>query len=311
MGKRIGRTSLALAAALVASGCASTSLRRAEAPSIPERGIEREAAWIHLQCGNPGAGDGIGTQVIGPIGAVVGGIAVDFAVNFAKAALEQQQKGRNSIFAASGAVQNCAMLGQSEGTLHINRAIIDQNGARIFGRTDRPGFSLQGRLTFATVPDTAVVGKKPKPPAVGQAAADEKKLLWTVTFTPTLFIYGQTAAPVRGKGRKHVVVLLALSENSPLKAAGSPTEEQLGTVLRIDLGTLRDGRFYEPSMLETSAATATFGRIDAEKLTATALVFESEDESMALKALSDAFGSNSDALKKALRDLIGIEDSGK
>jgi hypothetical protein len=102
-----------------------------------------------------------------------------------------------------------------------------------------------------------------------------------------------------------VVVLIGFSPDAALKsAAGAKGDETLPGVLRLDLGTLRDSLRYNAAMLLHAIATSTISIPPGDKLNMTAIVVESEDESLILNALTDAFNSNksdlSAALKKAL-----------
>jgi hypothetical protein len=268
---------------ILTSGCTSTSLRRPLAPVNVTTGIEREASWITVRCADEGT-----TLAPALVSAVVG-IGADFLVKYVRGLIEGLRKGRTATFAASGSFDNCTKRPDVTAEIRIVRGIDSGQASDDNPTTFRPGFWLRGSLSFTPTP-------KEKP--------DSPERL-TVSYVPQKFYYGETAAPVRTGGRKHVVVLIALTENTRIKGAATPGVDDLGTVIRVDLGTLRDRHVYDADILKRASASAVIPASAASRLNATALVIETADESVALEALAGAYDGNAAALAKALKELAG------
>lgn len=278
--------------ALVLSGCANGQLARPEGPAVLDDALEIEAASVDIKCEVVKPSPQLAPEMAAALPAAVAAIGINFAVDVVGGLLKDAQAKRNAVWSASGVAADCtpkAAGGINRGDLTIRRAVLDRSG-QVVGSS---GFTLTGSLTFtrSRVP-----------------AGDKTKDVVTVDFTPTSFDYGRTAAPTRGSGRKHVVVLLALSENPILKASEATGKEDNPLALRIDLGTVADGRGYSAAMIGHARALTVMPASDAGRLLATAIVVESEDELIALRALTDAYDGNKDDLAEALRNALGVGD---
>lgn len=228
--------------------------------------------------------------------------AVDFGINAISAALKAEQAHRNAVWAATGVAEACSSDWSGTAKLQIRRAVIDREGKPISGGS--PGFDLTGVVTMTQLV-VAAGDKASEKPGAAPAAAKATPML-QIGFAPTSFDYGRTAARRHGSGRKHVVVLLGFTPDAILKtAAGAKGDEVIPGVLRLDLGTLRDGFNYTADMLPGARAIGTIGVPAGGKVNVTAIVVESEDEDLVLKALTDAFDSNKGDLAKALKSAIG------
>ncbi|WAT18687.1 hypothetical protein OZN62_03685 [Aurantiacibacter sp. MUD11] len=280
------RTALALAtASLALSSCGSPGLTRPQVAAAPTAS-EIEVQAVSLNCG-PG---GIGVSSVTP--ALVG-LAVDFAFKFGEGLLERAQSRRNAVWAASGIARCVETPGGASRTypLSVVREVRNVQGSRV----GDPGFALSGNVTFHAA--TRGTGNSAKPAI-------------TIEFAPTEFVYGRHAPTRSGSGRKHVIAYLVFSE-SPFLAAGSPTGEEkaITGALRIDLGRLEDGFTYPGSMIGHAGSVTTIDVPASPNMVMTAIVFESDDPSLALDAFTEAFSDNEDAIVEALRDLFGGSDA--
>lgn len=295
MTTRWGLPGCCAGAALVLSSCGSGQLARPQGPANPPLASEIEATTVSLTC-RPAP------HTLAALPAALAAIGVDFAVGVVSQLLKDAQEKRNAAWSATGVAENCVPAAYDqkiEGTLLLQRAVVPQ-GADWRSPLASPGFRLAGTVTIVRQK-----GKDGKP---------ENDLLEVSLNQVTGLTYGRTAAATRGSGRKHVVVLLGLSANSPLKGKPATGEEDLPDALRLDLGTIRDGREYDAGMLAhvkglaTLAAGAPAPAGNPRKLLLTAIVVESENELLALKALTEAFDDNKDDLTAALRAALGIKD---
>lgn len=218
-------------AALPLTACSNGQLTRPQGPPSLSTAPEVEAATVSIDCADP-------NTLAAPLAALAS-VGVSFGVDLVGKILADRQAKRNAIWSASGIAEDCmpAKSGAAKkGVLAIRRAVLDSTGKPI----GTPGFLLTGDLVLER---TALDPK------------DSSKDRVTVSFTPTQFDYGRTAARTRGSGRKHVIVLLSLSDKPVLKAKEATGEEDLPLALRIDLGTLADSYTYTNGMLKQGKAT--------------------------------------------------------
>lgn len=312
MTPRWGLPGCCAGAALLLSSCGSGQLARPQGAATLSSATEIEAASVVLHC-DGGGGDKSHTFVGVP--AALAAIGVDFAVDLVSKLLKDAQEKRNAAWSATGVADNCvpAALDQPiTGTLVLKRAVIPATKAGPPDTSEPPRVS--GEQPHLATAGFRLVGKVIIVRRKGKDNESENQLL-EIRFKEAVgFTYGRTAAATRGSGRKHVVVLLALSSNSPLKGKPVTGAEDLPDALRLDLGTIRDGRRYNAALLShvqglaTIAAPSPGSASDPRKLLLTAIVVESENELLALKALTDAYDNNKDDLTAALRAALGIKE---
>ncbi|WP_264942592.1 hypothetical protein [Sphingomonas canadensis] len=266
---------------LLLSGCGPAPLARPYADQAPPA-AEIEAASIDVS----GCGGGKGFE-IESLGDELAGLAVDTVVKLGKAFLEDAQRKRNAVWSAVGVMQSCFPKqkgGEQSGMLHVRRAVLDGDGVVI----GMPGFDLEGRIRFKRTREDG-----------------EAKI--AVYFQATRLVYGRTAAPSRGRGRKHVVLLIGLTDNAVLGAKPAEGDETVPAPLRIDLGWIQDGYSYSAAQLAHVKAAAVIDAPAVDRFLLTAIVLETEDEMLALKALTEAYGDHEDGLSAALKKAIGVK----
>ncbi|EGF89583.1 hypothetical protein ABI_40000 [Asticcacaulis biprosthecium C19] len=336
---------LTLVAASV-SGC-STQLARPISPAHIEPATEVDAAMVIVSektCPKKTNGQGL----VPGIGSVVAGAAVDFGVNFIGEWLETQQLRRNAVWSASGTVTNCDETYWTKTdtrTVIVQRAVIGTNGEPKFEPAFKltgdltfqhfPGPTATPPSTPPTLdkvaPSDAAANLPTITPSVENVApsgtatspgeapprlnpATQPKTppapgTLQITWKSKEFSYGRTAAPARGSKRKHVVVLLGFAPSAMLKTGATATgKEELPGVIRLDLGYVQDGHFYSENLVNRAEAVSTIVVPTNDTLNVTAVVVETEDESLALKALSAGFKSNKDALAGAVKDQWGVSE---
>lgn len=109
----------------------------------------------------------------------------------------------------------------------------------------------------------------------------------------------QLESPI-SQGEKRVIVLIGFSDNTALGSGAATSETPIVSALRLDFGKLQDGRYYTSKMIEHLKTTALVPMPASSSPVVTALVVETEDEILALKALSSAFSSNRDSLESLI-----------
>ncbi len=270
------------ALALILAGCGSAPLARPVAESAPAA-PEIEAASLSISnCQRVGdkAFDLTEMALVDELA----GLAVDSVVKLGKALLEDAQRKRNAVWSATGVVDTCFPKQEKDewrGILHVRRAVLDGGGEVV----QQPGFDLTGEVRFLRI----------------KAGNDDKI---AVRFQAKRLVYGRTAAPTRGRGRKHVILLVSLTENAILGAKPAEGNEQITAPIRIDLGWLRDGFTYSAAQLAHIQAAALVDAPTADRFLGTAIVLETEDELLALKVLTEAYGEHEDSLSEALKKLL-------
>lgn len=216
---------------------------------------------------------------------VVTAFLADFAVNLGSELLKDLQKNRSAIYAATGIVGNNCLPPKGGSTspaeLLVERTAVDSDGFPV----GKPAFSLTGALELTS-----------------KKSADGKDQL-QVSFKAEEFIYGR-AAPTRGGSRKRVVLLVQISDKSPLGADEPGKDVNLSAPLRIDLGDVEEGYSYNSAMVGHVQSSVVIPYPDNTQPVVTAVVFETEDESVALRALTGAYDDNKDDLAKAIASLL-------
>ena len=227
---------------------------------------------------------------------VIPGVAADFVISLGKELLKQMQEDRSAVYAATGEVSaGCRPDdGVTEGIFTVERSATSGSGDPYA----TPAFKLEGNMTLKVLESSAK-------PAQG---SDSSKSLH-IAFKATKVTYGR-AAPKAGSGRKRVVLLVQFADQSAVGAGTQDAELSLTSPLRIDLGNLQEGYVYNENMLRHISTSVTIPYPKNPTPVITAVVFETERESVALEALSGAYDSNSDALADVLVRLLGGGSSG-
>lgn len=281
--------SIALAS-LAISGCAPNSLRYASVKDSPPPASNRETTAVivtddgscrsHYFSDKANEGGGAGVT---PADAVIG-FGVDLAANLVSAGLKYLKDGRNAVWSAASSIGDLPSI--KNGCVRVLRGVVtNTSGARIV---------FSDAAIFDSYFDIAV-----KP-------LDGDKTKISVSATPFQLAYGDTSAPVRGKGRKTVSILLAFSGQTlaaGAQAAPEPSTEGALGVLRLDLGRLETRRTYERKLLGTISASTAFAQ--AKPTMITAIVFETEGPDPLLEATISAFDSNKGDLSTALKNALG------
>lgn len=280
------RTVLMLASAGLLAGCSSGALRYAGAADRANLPGTREAAQIAVVCKvqapllpapDPQGG---GSAFIAPLV----GIAVDAAFGIVSEALANAQKARTASWTATGIGEGLDKCQQAE--LTIVRGLFDNSGTPLSGAGSFPAFELVAELKVDRVQD-----------------AEKKTEALQLTVRPIALTYSETAARSRGKGRKEVVVTLGFA--GPAQPVPTADTAKVGTVV-LNLGRLQVGRSYGGFGV---AGATSLGKATAYNIAA--VITETEDQSVALKALAAAFEANKSdlgtALKTAIEDALSPE----
>lgn len=286
------RLAMTVAVCAMLAGCAGNGRLT---PGFTTTQASNDPTYIGVQTAEltcPPPKDG---EKIASVPAALIGFAADFAVNLGGELLKDLQKNRSAVYAATGvAGEHClpglptkaiAVTAQT-GELMIARMAKDIGG----NPYNNPAFQLDGRTTL-----------------IGKRSADGKSNLLQISFQATRLNYGQ-AAPRRGGKRKRVVVLLQFSDKAPLGAAEPDKDVELAGPLRIDLGDVEEGFVYNAAMLNHVSGSVVIPYPENTRPVITAVVFETEDESIALRALSGAYDSNKDKLIDLITGALGASD---
>lgn len=294
---------IVLLATSLLSACASDPLRYAATARSPTEAAEREATAVTIKQGscrdvqNPGAGGAI------PLVAPLVGVAADFAVDLVAAELKRLKEGRNATWVATG--ETSLLIPNPESAtalcLSISRGVLVEGGKDEYhALPDGLGFQQQPAFVLQT---DLILGKGQPDKAA------------SLTARPFELAYAETSAPIRGKNRKDVSVLVAFSGQTLQPGAGPqqvPDTKDTPAVLRLDFGRLQVGHIYKATLLQTAAASTSLPA--APGRTITAVVAETENTPVALDAAISAFDSNksdlSAALKKTIADAIGGSAAG-
>lgn len=306
--------------ALLLGGCASNSLQYAGASTAATSGGYREAAVIEFKCTKSTDG-----KEFAAILAPLMGIAVDATIGIVSSALKQAKEGRTASWTATGT----ANFDQCEsGKITLVRGVFDSESKLIDsgapeataervllgpnGKIVFPAFELTGDFTVASElasrsTESASGDKKlsteiqtvdsSNPSEVGggdnasTATTGGKRL---ITINNLALNYANTAAHSRGSGRKDVVVTIGIADVNP-----KASDDKTASAIALNLGKLKVGKKYDSIEVEGAL------RIPASsKNSVSTVVTETEDPSVALTALSDAFEANKDDLGTALKDAI-------
>jgi hypothetical protein len=263
------------------------SLASAQIESPIIRGEPSETRRVILDCTKQSGGEenpraGESPQLLAKSG-VLKAFARDFIFNLVESGLEQAQSRRNAAYAISGIAQKCNFSrisddGASDFT-HVDFVLERAQWSEQMeqGESERPAFQLKAVLSY-------------RPRVVGEDTFLELEL------QPSELTFGRTAAQTRNKGEKRVIVLIGFSDNTALGSAAPTSETPIMSALRLDFGKLQDGRRYPVEMIRHLKTTALIPMPASSSPVVTALVVETEDEILALKALTSAFNDNRDAI---------------
>ena len=221
-------------------------------------------------------------------GSALAALGVEFAANLGKELLEDMQKNRTALYAASGLMDPDCLPpdGETEksGQLTVLRGTKDKEG--------EPGKYAAFKL------DASVELKR-----VGEG--EDTRL--QITVTPTFLSYGR-AAPRAGGKRKRVIVMLQVSDKTPLSAGEPDSGLALDAPVRIDLGEVEEGRHYNDKMVQHAGSSVIMPFPKSGNPVVTALVVETEDESIALRAFSSAYDTKRDDLVAVVVAAINGKD---
>lgn len=128
----------------------------------------------------------------------------------------------------------------------------------------------------------------------------------TLTLRPVYLHYAQSAARREGSGKKTVTVALALGPDQPADQA--KVAEKAEAVFRFNLGRLAIGHSFGADQLKYLDASQLIDRKTGPSIAA--LITESEEPSLALKAMTSAFEGNKDSIGDAVKKVISEAVSG-
>ncbi|GAB4394467.1 MAG: hypothetical protein Tsb0032_19890 [Kiloniellaceae bacterium] len=315
--RRLGVLATAALVGLTA-GCGSADTRSYKGLTVSNESVPRvgEAVMVRKNCpilGPAATEDGPEKSAAVAAGVAIPliGIAVDLAANVVTKALSEAEEGLNGYFLALGSMANDAKDGNVD-TEEI-RCVIVARGLTGRSPADDPDIpESAGQLEKADLEDLGLAdypsfylemkaswtqGTREVPAASGGTTSEIRPIL---TLTPVYLHYAQSAARREGSGKKAVTVALAIASAQP--ADKDKLEEGASAVFRFNFGRLEVGHQYDEATLKTLNSSQVIAKGAGPSIAA--LVTESEQPSVALKALSEAFSSNKGDLTKALKDAI-------
>ncbi len=292
---RYHRTKIATGSRLLASvamlgvlaGCAGerqlTAPFTVTPPSTEPAYIEVQSASFRCPDDGLSESEGTGAKFLPP--AALSAFAADFVVKMGSELLKKMQEDRSAVYAATGEVAEGCLPAHGKtrsGSFTVERGARDSSG----GDYATPAFKLEGDMTLEA---SDVPGAN--------------QYLY-ITFKATKLTYGR-AAPKAGSGRKRVVLLVQFADQSVVGAGEPDADISLTSPLRIDLGNLQEGYVYNKDMLRHISTSVTIPYPKNPTPVITAVVLETERESVALRALSGAYEDNSGDLADLLKKLLG------
>ncbi|MEQ9608657.1 MAG: hypothetical protein RLN99_13430, partial [Kiloniellaceae bacterium] len=214
-------------------------------------------------------------------------------------ALKAAAERLSGYFLATGSLAAVAPGGQSKGVI-VARVLFGPAGVSEesgdmtkdhlvdLSLADYPAFYLE--LEARIVP----VARKVRTESGDEIDGKES----VMTLTPVYLRYAQSVAVDAGSKKKNVTMALALGRKQP--AGKDKLEEGAAAVFRINFGRLDVGSEYGKTHLKHLAAAQTVDQNAGPSVAA--LVTDSEEPSIALKALTSAFASNKADLAKAFKE---------
>jgi hypothetical protein len=227
-------------------------------------------------------------EVFAPLVALAAGFIGDLVTSYISQRLEARRAGLTGSWVANGVVELApdSNLETNGRCLVVARG--RYNGADLTREAIRgmnPDFYLEAQLNAVRV--------TPDPPA------GQPNRIWTLA--PVRVDYRLPGTRTRGRGEKHVSVVIAFSGTTP--ATGTvPADNQAIAVFRHNFGRLAWRSSYSGNILQGTASSQRFtapGQVNV-----TALVTESEDQGPAEAAFVSAFNSNKDALSTLIENTI-------
>jgi hypothetical protein len=218
-------------------------------------------------------------------------LALNSAVGVLQNAITQYRDGLTGQFVATGVDPQGSIL-SSGGCLIVIRGP--------FGERDTAAPQPPGSLAPSELDRLGLAGQ----PAFYMELS-VKRTDANVVLQPVYVDYASTAARSIGSGRKHVSAVVAFTATPPDE---SPAPEEAVVFFRHNLGALEIGKQYkDPTGTNLLQGTSAANVVPQDLMSApniVALVTESEEPSIALKALVEAFDSNKDALQKIIEEAI-------
>ena len=263
-------------------------------------------------------------KIIGGVAAIAIPVLANFAVKYVGAAVDARKEGLSGQFIAGTTVDDINAAFNPDATNNETKTpcLVIYRG--LFGATkedatdsNRDSDLTKNHLTDLELVDYPAFYMEIRFQFDGNYLKALPKYIW----------YADTVARNPGSGKKHVGVVLAMteqamgrdsdppSESEATKQAEEhdgdpPTADEALALFRFDLGTLEIGKSYlqEPgSPLLTSTIAAQPIRLDAttaKPASLLAYVVESEDPGLVLATFSEAFESQEDNLTSALTDFL-------
>ena len=241
----------------------------------------------------------IGLEMATILPAVLPAIAAvgsEFAIKAISKGLEERKKGLMGEFIANGVTNGDS--GDATGCLVVTRGL--------FGAPPNEGkgqFSKEWLKKLGLADHPAFYWE-----------AEIKKEGDTITLKPVYLNYAASSARNCGSGEKNVSVLVAMSrtKSAPIKD-GEIQEDKTFAVFPHNLGRLKIGKYYKDETKDeengiftgTSYSQTSEEFSKREPFNITVKVTESEDPSIALEALTEAFTAKKSDLQKVLKDLVG------
>lgn len=231
---------------------------------------------------------------VGVVATMLAPVVADFVTTLIRNAIQEGQDGLSGQFVAAGATKNMRDDLATGKCLVIYRGLF---GALAPTASDDPlkGHHL-GELGLVDMPAFYMEAKTTLNNSV-------------LTLEPKYVRYAQSSARMDGSGMKHVGIVLAMTERQLSAEDDAPADKDAIALFRFDLGRLEIGRSYlhtdDSPVLTGTSAIQTLPKSDAATpANLFAYVVESEEPGPALKAVSEAFTSQEDALTTALSDFL-------
>lgn len=317
------RPTAALCLVLLATGCTSggglfptsapntiSDVTSREATRIFSAGPACPAATLANSPPAPPTGPAVAPPAIpAALIAPIAGFLSNAAISAIAEALRQAQENLTASYLASGTANvgqaDCWVIvrgrfgtgGQAQAS---RQGRLPDNALASFGLVDWPDFYLEISLR----PETQVARRD----ARGRAQPGAVRL----TMRPEFLQFGDTAAPNRGDGRKHIVVALGarLEPVAPPASAAEVTSSAAVPVV-FDLGEVRVGSAIAPvpgapAPFAEQERVVTLSAADnaAQRLNLSGFITETGDRSRALAIITAAFESQKGSFEQVLADFL-------
>nr|VFK67289.1 MAG: hypothetical protein BECKUNK1418G_GA0071005_11346 [Candidatus Kentron sp. UNK]VFK72623.1 MAG: hypothetical protein BECKUNK1418H_GA0071006_11266 [Candidatus Kentron sp. UNK] len=254
-------------------------------------GLQAQNGQIHTLAGGAG------------VAAAVAPLAANFAVTLVGKALAERKAGLAGEFSAGGIGED--ITGKATGCLIVARGHFGDR----FAKAGKFSKELLEKLSLAAHP-------------VFYLEAEVDKTGDNIELKPVYLSYAASSARNSGSGWKNVSLAIAMSKAAVDKDARSKgekadsKEDKPFAVFRHNIGRLEIGKVYKGEKMLSGTSyvqgSANFSK-QKEKFNITAQITESEDASIALEALIEAFGAKKGGIETLITDTIkeGIENGGK